>query len=325
MARRGFLTALAATITAWPRFVHGQDGRKTVRIGLFHVGLDHVPPSLDGLRQGLRQLGYREGENIVLDWRNLPDEEAARSTAREFVHAGVDLIVAFENQTVRAAKGATSRVPIVFLHVTDPVADGYVVSLARPGHNLTGVADSDWDLLPKDLEIFKEFLPHDRRLLVLLDPTDPATPRLLAGAGEAARTLGFRFVEREASTRAALERVFTSVKPGDVQGVFLVSPTLYTKFPSLIIQLAAQRRLPVAMHRREWVVQGALFSYGYDFVAVGRSAAVYVDKILKGAKPATLPVEQPTIFDLAINVKTATELGLAIPQSLLLRADHVIR
>jgi putative ABC transport system substrate-binding protein len=247
-----------------------------------------------------------------------------RNTASEFVRDRLDVIVAFENQTVRAAKGATSELPVVFLHVTDPVTDGTVVSYARPGRNFTGIADTDFELLPKALEIFKDFLPHPRRLLVLVDPQDPATVRLVADARQAAAALGLLFLERAVTTQTDAERLFGGLKRGDAQGVFIVSPTLYTKFPSLILRLASQSRLPVSFHRKEWVTQGALFSYGYDFVSVGKAAAVYVDKILKGAKPADLPVEQPTKFELVINVKTAKALGLTVPPSLLLRADQVI-
>ena len=147
---------------------------KVWQIGLMHVGLDHVPPSLPTLREGLKALGYEEGKNIRLDWRNLPDEEAARETAKEFVRNRVDLIVAFEDQTVRAVKVATSEIPVVFLHVNDPVASGYVKSLPRPGGNLTGFV-SFLDVTAKRMEMFKEIVPRLRRILVLIDPEDPIT------------------------------------------------------------------------------------------------------------------------------------------------------
>ena len=145
MDRRRFLITSLAGAFAAPLAAGAQQAGKVWRIGLFHVGLDHVPPSLDGLRAGLRTLGYEEGKNIRLDWRNLPDEDAARMTAREFVRDRVDVIVAFENQTVRAAKAATSKLPVIFLHVTDPVTDGIVVSYARPGRNFTGIGDTDFE------------------------------------------------------------------------------------------------------------------------------------------------------------------------------------
>ena len=318
---RAVVAALLVLVTA---HAGAQPAGKVWRVGLFHVGLDHVPPSLDGLRAGLKALGYEEGKNLRLDWRNLPDEVAARKTAGEFVRDRVDVIVAFESQTVRAAKAATTEIPVVFLHVTDPVTDGMVQSFARPGGNLTGVADTDFELLTKTLDIFKDFLPPPRRVLLLSDPQDPATSRFLGNLRQAALKLAIAITERSTASQADLERVFASLKPGDVQGLFIVSPTLYTKFPSVILRLASDRRLAVPFHRKEWVAQGALFSYGYDFVSAGRTAATYVDKILKGAKPAVLPVEQPAKFEFVLNMRTAKAFGLTVPPSVLLRADHVI-
>ena len=297
---------------------------KVWQIGLFHVGLDHIPPSLPTLREGLKALGYEEGKNIRLDWRNLPDEEAARETAKEFVRNRVDLIVAFEGQTVRAAKAATSEIPIVFLHVDDPVASGYVKSLSHPGGNLTGLVT--YTVSPtKHLELFKELVPQLRRVLILTDPDDPATGRLMEDVWKAAATLKLQLVERDIRNQADAERVFAPVNRGTVDGVFIVSPTLRTKFPSLILRLTSKRRLPLASHRPGWVEQGALFSYSTDLATIGRDAAPYVDKILKGAKPADLPVQQPTRFELVINLKAAKTLGLMIPREMLLRADRVIQ
>jgi putative tryptophan/tyrosine transport system substrate-binding protein len=325
MNRREFVSGVVFGLLAAPLAAGAQPAGKVWRIGLLHVGLDHVPPSLDGLREGLRALGYEEGKNIRLDWRNLPDEDAAHKTAKEFVQDRVDLLVAFENQTVRAARAATSDVPIVFLHVSDPVVDGFVTSLARPGRNLTGIADADSDLHAKQLETFKELVPQLRRLLVVMEPHDPVTRRLLAELREAARSLKVQLLEHEVTERADIEGVFGGLKRGDVQGVFILSPTLKTKFPSLFLRLATKNQLPILFHRKEWVIQGGLFSYGYNFLSVGRTAATYVDKILKGAKPADLPIEQPTKFELVINAKTAKALGLTIPPSLLLRADQLIQ
>ena len=246
-----FLLPLAILLLTLPlgslvavRAAEAQRPAKVWRIGLFHVGLDHVPPSLDGLREGLKALGYEDGKNIRLDWRNLLDEDAAQVTARELVRDRVDLIVAFEPQTVRAAKAATSQVPIVFLHVDDPVADGFVHSFAHPGGNLTGFAGRP-TLRDKQLEIFKELVPGLRRLLVLRDPTDPATGRMWAVVQEAAAALKLHLVERDVTTQADIERVFGALKAGDVDGVFLVSPRLETNFTSLILRLASERHLPL--------------------------------------------------------------------------------
>jgi putative ABC transport system substrate-binding protein len=333
----GLAFMLTLSLLAAPRGAEAQPAGRVYRVGLFHVGLDHVPPSLEGLREGLKALGYdvgpapmpmvstvAEGKNIRLDWRNLPDEAAARETAKAFVRDRVDLIVAFESQCVRAAKAATSEIPIVFLHVTDPVAEGFAKSLAHPGGNLTGFGEFFADVLGKRVELLKELVPRLRSLLVLIDPEDRALPQQLTEVRKAANTLKLGLVEREVTRQSDVEQVFGSLKPGEVQGVFVASSSLVTKFPSLVLRLAAERRLPMPSHRKEWVEKGALFSYGPNFHAVGQNAATYVDKLLRGARPADLPVEQVTRLELVVNLKTAKALGLTIPPSVLARADEII-
>jgi putative ABC transport system substrate-binding protein len=321
--RRAFIGTLASGLLAAPLAAEAQRAGRIYRIGVFHVG-DHIPPGLETLRDGLKTMGYEEGKNIQLDFQNLADEEAATRTAREFVRARLDLIVAFGNPTVRAAKSVTAEIPIVMIHVTDPVAHGFVKTLARPGGNLTGFVF--FAVSPaKHVELFKEMVPGLRRVLVLVDPHDPATPSELAEIRRAAAALKLNSTEREATDQADLERVFGSIKHGDIDGVVVASNTLHIKFTALLIRLVSDKRVPLASYRKESVQQGALFSYAPDVAAVGRRAATYVDKILKGSKPADLPVEQPTKFELVINLKTAKALGLTIPQSLLRRADEVIQ
>ena len=320
--RRAFIGTLAGALLAAPLAGGAQQAGRIYRIGVFHVG-DHIPPGLEALRDDLKTMGYEEGKNIQLDFRNLADEEAATRTAREFVRARLDLIVAFGDPTVRAAKSVTTEIPIVMIHVTDPVVHGFVKTLARPGGNLTGFVF--FAVSPaKHVELFKEMVPGLRRLLVLVDPHDPATPSQLTEIRKAANALKLNSPEREATDQADLERVFGSIKHGEIDGVVVASNTLHIKFTALLIRLASDKRVPLASYRKESVQQGALFSYAPDIAAVGRRAAVYVDKILKGAKPADLPVEQPTKFELVINLKNAKALGLTIPPSLLLRADQVI-
>ena len=297
-------------------------GGRVYRIGAFHVG-DHIPPGLQTLREALKALGYEEGKNIQLDFRNLADEEAASRTASEFVQSRLDLIVAFGNPTARAARAVTSETPIVMLHVTDPVAQGFVKTLARPAGNATGFVF--FAVSPaKQVELFKEMVPRLRRVLVLVDPRDPATPGQLTEIREAAGTLKLKLTEREANDQADLERIFGSIKQGDVDGIVSASINLQIKFTALLIRLATDKRLPLATYRKESVQEGALFSYAPDVAAVGRRAATFVDRILKGAKPADLPVEQPTTFELVINLKAAKAIGLTIPPSVLARADEVI-
>ena len=268
-------------------------------------------------------MGYEEGRNIRLDYRNQADEDAARATARAFVRERVDVLVAFENQAVRAAQTATSEIPVVFAHVSDPVAAGFVKSMARPGGNLTGVADYVGELQDKRVQIFSEMV-RLRRLLILTDPTDPATQRLTADIERVAPQLKVRLVERHATTEADVTKIFASLKKGAVDGMVVISPKLITNFPALILRLSLERQIPLTSHRKALVEQGALFSYGPDFVAVGQDIAGYVDRILKGAKPADLPVQQTARLELVINLKTAKVLGLTIPRSVLVRADQVI-
>ncbi len=321
---RAWVWTLVSVLVLAGSLAGAQPPGKVWQVGLFHVGLDHVPPSLDPLREELRRLGYEPGKNVHLDWRNLPDEDAARETAREFVRNRVDLIVAFENQTVRAAKAATTEIPVVFLHVDDPVANGFVKSLARPGGNLTGLVTYAVSQA-KQIELFRELVPTLRRLLVLVDPDEPTMPRILADVRSAAAVLQLRLQEREARKPPDLERVFAALKPGEVDGVYVASQRLRANHSALLIELASTRRLPLASHRKEWVERGALFSYATDVAGLGRVAARYVDRILKGAKPGDLPVEQAAKFELVINLKAARALGLTIPQSVLLRADALVQ
>jgi putative ABC transport system substrate-binding protein len=301
-----------------------QQPKQIRRIGLFHVGLDHVPPSFPALSAALKELGYEEGKNIHLDWRNLPDEDAALATAKEFARQPVDLIVAFEDQTIRAAKAATADVPVLFLHANAPVKDGFVKSFAHPGGNMTGFVA--WPVSNgKQVELFKELIPGLRSLLLLVHPDDPVGRRWLQEMQRAGAALKLRLIEREATNQAEIERVIRSVRRVDVDGVLVPSLILRNSYSSVITRLVSERRLPLGMHRKEWVERGALFSYSADLASVGRAAAPYVDKILKGTKPADLPVDQVSRFELVINLTSARQLGLTIPQSVLFRANKVIK
>ena len=320
MDRRAFIVAGVAALAA-PLAAEAQPG-KVYRVGAFHVGLDHVPPSLEPLRGGLKALGYEDGKNFHFDWRNLPDEQAAQEVAREFVRNRVDLIVAFENQTIRAAKKATTQIPVVFVHASDPVEAGFVKGMAYPGGNLTGFAGVG-DVPAKWLQLFSEVVPGLRRVLILFNPRDPVAPKYLREYRKAATNLNLKLVEREVGDGADIERV-VSLTRGEVDGMLHGSPDVRARFSSLLTRLGLEHRLPYQAHRKEWVEQGALFCYAPDLAPVGAMAARYVDKIFKGAKPADLPVEELTQYKLVINLKTAKALGLTIPPSLLARADQVI-
>lgn len=313
------------------------------RIGLLHVGTDHVPPSLGTLVARLDELGWIDrpqdevmasltkngriqSPRIELIWRNL-EKEAVGAQAREFVRENMDVIVAFEDKSIAAAQAATAdpedRIPVVFLHPSDPVRDGLVKSLSDPGGNLTGVFGAR-DPVAKQLELYQEIMPGLQRLLTLVDPTDPATPPLLAQARDAARQLGLELDIREASEAADLERAFRSLVPGEVDGAFLLSPSLRLNFSKRTIELATEAGLPVQAHRKEWLDQGALFSLGVDVGPVGARGARFVDAILTGTPPAELPVEEVDRVEFAINLDRAGELGIRVPQEVIVGADVVI-
>jgi putative ABC transport system substrate-binding protein len=307
----------------------GSAAQPVRRIALMHVGTDHIPASRDTLKARLRELGWVEGRNVEVIWRNL-EPHAAPEQARQFVRQGVDVIVAFEDTSIAAAQAATARVkdriPIVFLHPTDPVRDGLVPSLSRPNRNLTGVFGAR-DVVAKQLERYQLIVPQLRRVLTLVDPTDKRTERLLkeyrAAAAQLPRPLELDI--REASNADDLRRIFGSLRPGEVDGAFLLSSSLRLNHSALTIRLAERARLPVQAHRKEWVQRGALFSYGTNLRPLGRAGARYVDSILRGASPAELAVEEIPEVEFAINLRTASRLGIKPPQEIIIRADEVYR
>ena len=327
----------------------GSSGAQTPKttnfhIGLFHVGVDHVPASLPALVDALKDFGYLtaneaerfenclkslpqaltvQGKNVRLDWRNLADEAAADEAAKEFVRDKVDLIVAFESQTIRAAQAATTAVPVVFLHALDPVGEGLIQSLSHPGGNMTGLIGFR-QLAGKQLEVFKSILPSLHRVLAVTNPEDPAGQDLLDEIRKTAEAHDITLVERAASTEGEIRRVFGATRPGEIDGVVIASQDLQTKFSLLMIGLALEHRLPISVGFRARVEAGGLFAYGPDFPAVGQKAAVYVDKILEGAKPGDLPVEEMTELELVINQKVARELGVKLSRQWLDAADEVI-
>jgi putative tryptophan/tyrosine transport system substrate-binding protein len=299
------------------------------RVGLMHVGTDHVPPSWPSLKARLEELGWTDGRNVELMWRNLEPDEA-EAQARVFVRQGVDVIVAFEDKSINAAQEATAEtrdpIPIVFLHPSDPVRDGLVKSLAHPDSNLTGVYAAR-DVVAKQLELYELLVPRLRRVLTLVDPEDAATERLLpeyrAASAQLPRPLELDI--REASSAQDLRRIFRSLRPGEVDGAFLLSPSLRLNHSSLTIRLAKRARIPVQAHRKEWVEEGALYSYGIDLPLIGRAGARYVDSILRGTSPADLPVQEIPKIELAINLETAARLGIKVPPEMIIRADEVYR
>jgi putative ABC transport system substrate-binding protein len=296
------------------------------RVGLLLAGSrsDATQREVDELRQGLRELGYVEGQTITFEYRWAERQfERFPDLAAELVRSKVDVIVATVAAAVQAARQATKAIPIVMV-VNDPVAAGFVSTLARPGGSITGLSMMSPEVVGKQVELLREVVPKISRLAVLWNPTNPGHPPQLRQAEVAARTLGMQLQPLKAQTASEIDRAFAAMtRERDDAFLVLLDPILYRR-RGQITELAAKTRLPAMYATRQEVEAGGLMAYGANLLDLYRRAAIYVDKILKGAKPGDLPIEQPTKFEMTINVKTAKALGLTIPPSVLVRADLVI-
>jgi putative ABC transport system substrate-binding protein len=283
-------------------------------------------PAIIGLRDGLVALGYREDKDFTIGIRFTQGESGELLTAaRELVQRGPDIIVTTEGgNTARAAQLATDRIPIVFIGGGDPVQLGLVKSLARPGGNLTGIASLDVELAPKRLEVFRELVPGLKRVLFVYDATNKHANEQQEPYRAASRNLGLTLVERPVRTQEEAGAAISGLRKGDVDGIF-APRVLSLNIPGFIAAPTVAGTIPTMFQARFFVEQGGLASYGAVDADLGRQAARLVDRILKGTKPADLPVEQPTKFELVINLKTAKSLGLTIPPPLLQRADQLIQ
>jgi putative tryptophan/tyrosine transport system substrate-binding protein len=322
----GLAVVLALGVTLTPHACEAQPARNIPRIGILSPGTGSAAPRfLEAFRQGLRELGYVEGQSIRLELRNADGRvERFDDLAAELVRLKVDVIVA-SGPMIQAAVKATHTIPIpiVMSAASDPVAQGFVVSLARPGRNVTGLSTLNPETINKSLQLLKEVVPKATRLGVLTPGTGPGQINLEA-AKVASYTLGLQAEVFETRDLEALTRAFEAASKARVDVLLVFTGHLGFQNRQRIVELAAKRRLPAIYQFRDFVEAGGLISYGADLAERYHRAATYVDKILKGAKPADLPVEQPTKFELIINMKTAKALGLTIPQSVLLRADQVI-
>jgi ABC-type uncharacterized transport system substrate-binding protein len=298
------------------------------------IGFLGPPPSAGGLvqafQQGLRELGYVEGQNIRIEYRytDAPlqgDIDRMAQLAAELVRLKPDVLVVSITEAALAARSVTRTIPIVMANAADPVGAGLVSSLAHPGGNITGLTRLAPELVGKNLQILKEAVPETTRVAVLANPKNPLSAMMVADAQNAARTLGVQLKIVEARTPAEVERAFSSSQTDRVGALLLFPDGTFYLNRTHIVGLALKYRLPAIFQNREFADGGGLLSYGPSSAGNYRRAATYVDKILKGTKPADLPVEQPTKFELVINLKTARALGLTIPQTLLLRADQVIQ
>ena len=326
--RRTFLTGTGAVLLAAPLAAEGQQVKKVYRIGL----LGGSPPdnpggrrAWEGFFQGMRELSYVEGQNILVEGRFYGERtDQLPSLAAELVRLKVDVIVAGAPPAPEAAQRATSTIPIVMATHSDPVGSGLVASLARPGRNVTGLSTLGPELVGKRLQLLKEAVPGISRVAVLSNPTDTTQALLLREAQVAARSLKVHLQVLEARAPSDFAGAFSAMTKERVGEVLILTSSMFNAERTRITELAAESRVPAIYSLREYAGAGGLMAYGVNLGESFRRAATFVDKILKGAKPADLPIEQPTKFELIINLKTARALGLTIPPSLLARADEVI-
>jgi putative ABC transport system substrate-binding protein len=320
---------LALVLFTAPLAVEAQPPTKVHRVGRLSPGSPLLGPHLwEVFQQGLRELGYVEGQNLVIEYRYAEgSEERLRDLAAELVWLQVDVIVAEGAAAIRAAQHATRTIPIVMAAPRDPVGQGFVASLAHPGGNITGLSYLGAELPGKQLELLKETVPQSTRIAVLANPAYPAYASAVQNLTGAARALGLHLHVVEVRRADELDTAFAAITQAGADAAIVIPDAvlLNSQRGRVVADLAATHRLPMMYGWREWVVAGCLMSYGPNEPAIRRRLAYYVDRILKGAKPADLPVEQPTKFELVINLKTAQVLGITIPPTLLFMADEVIR
>ena len=326
--RRQVLVALGLGGLSAAFSAFAQQPGKVWRVGflaLRHVDLVDTDYYYGPFRQGMRELGYVEGRNLVIEWRSAEGKtERLPDLAAQLVQGKVDVIVTAGTAATSAAQKATSTLPIVMATTVDPVGSGFVKSLSRPGTNLTGLSNLTLDISPKNLEIMLSIVPKLSQVAVLVNPSNSAHAAVLKSTQAAAQKLNLKVLPAEARTAQEIERAFSVMARERAGAVIIVIDAFFIQQGRQIADLAAKHRLPSMSGSREYVEAGGLMSYGQNLADNFRRAATYVDKILKGAKPGDLPVEQPTIFELFINRKAAKALGITIPQSLLVRADKVI-
>jgi putative tryptophan/tyrosine transport system substrate-binding protein len=324
MDRRAFIGTLASGLLAAPLDAEAQPAREVHRIGFLHSG---SPTSrlVDGFRQGLRELGWVEGQNVVIDYRFAEGRsEPLPDLAAELVRLKVDVIVAVGAPAARASKQATATIPIVGIALSDPVGQGLVASLKRPGGNVTGSASLFPELAAKRLGLIKETLPGGSRVAVLWNAANPGNTRQIEETKVAAEALGLRLRSFEVRGPDDFQGAFAAMTRARPEALLILADPLIFIYRTRIVDFAAKNQLPAMHPFTESVEAGGLMAYGVNLPELFRRAGLYVDKILRGTKPADLPIEQPTRFDLVINLKTAKVLGLTIPPSLLQRADQVI-
>ena len=328
MRRREFITLLCGAATTWSLVVRAQQPERVRRIGVLIARSANDPEGqafVAAFLQGLQELGWSVGRNVIIDIRWFAGNNAdARKYAVELVALAPDVILAHTSYAVASLLQVTSTVPIVFVGVVDPVGAGYVDSLARPGGNITGFTVFEYSMSGKWLQLLKEIAPGVTRVAVTRDPSIASGPGQFAVIQAAAPSLGVELRPFAVRDEGEIERAITTFAQSPNSGLIVTGSPQAASHRDLIIALAARHRLPAVYFSRIWAAAGGLISYGPDFVDLFRRAAGYVDRILKGEKPADMPVQAPTKYELVINLKTAKTLGLNVPLGLQQRADELI-
>jgi ABC-type uncharacterized transport system substrate-binding protein len=328
MRKSGLLSILFVVVLLGVAVIaQAQQPKKVPRIG-YLAGASHAAIAfrLEAFRQGLRELGYLEGKNIGIEYRYSEGNfRRQKELAFELARANVDVIVTSGPASTRAAKEATATIPIIMTFDSDPVGSGSVASLARPGGNITGLSTLAPEISGKQLELLKEIVPKLSRVAVIGSSANPGNAQVLKGMEAAAQVFSVKLQYLDILDPKELEAAFRTASNERADAMVVLAGTIIIAQRARIADLAIKSRLPSIYERREFVEAGGLMSYGISITDLDRRAAIYVDKILKGAKPGDLPVEQPTKFELVINLKTAKQIGLTIPPNVLARADRVIR
>ena len=319
-----FLTTILLTTAS---ATQAQQPTKVPRIGLLIASSRSVNAARnETFLQGLRELGYEEGKNIVIEWRSGEGRfDRLAALAAELIRLKVDIIVTAGPADTRAAREATSTIPIVMTFDNDPVGNGFIASLARPGGNITGLSTLAPELSSKQLELLKEIVPKSSRVAILGNSTNPGNALALKEIEAAAKAFGLKLQYLDILDPKAIETAFRTASKSGVEAILVLGIPLLNSERKQLVELAVKNRLPAIYYTGDLVEAGGLMTYGVNRNDLARRAATYVDKILKGAKPAELPVEQPKKFELIINLKAAKQIGLTIPPNVLARADRVIR
>ena len=324
MILKGVASVLVLAILATPLVVEAQPAKTMYRIGVLSPGAS-PPGPLEAFREGLRDLGYVDGQTVVIEWRFAEGKnEQLPALADELVRLKVDVIFAVNTSAARAAKKATTTIPIVIARLADPVKTGLVPSIAHPGGNITGLSSISEELATKRLQMLKEVLPGVSRMAILFNAENPGHLTVVRETVGVSTQLGLELQTLGVRGASDLPGAFQAITRGRAGALFVMDDVAITLLRVPILNQAAMHSLPVAAQYKEFAEAGALFTFAHDLTAEYRRGAYYVHRILRGAKPADLPIEQPTKFELIINMKTAKAFGLTIPASVLLRADRLI-